>query len=77
MIISPDKNPAPTNQELEKPEKKEISNFEKWLSYLSLDFIAKKIGVTQSKDIRIERMREILDKYLMPHLGIKKEDRIF
>ncbi len=43
----------------------------------ALDFIAKKIGVTQSKDIRIERMREILDKYLMPHLGIKKEDRIF
>jgi DNA-directed RNA polymerase beta subunit len=43
----------------------------------ALDFIAKKIGVTQSKEIRIERMKEILDKYLMPHLGIKKEDRIF
>jgi len=43
----------------------------------ALDYIAKKIGVTQSKEIRIERMKEILDKYLMPHLGIKKEDRIF
>jgi len=43
----------------------------------ALDYIAKKIGVTQSKDVRTERMREILDKYLMPHLGIKKEDRIF
>ena len=43
----------------------------------ALDFIAKKIGVTQSKEVRVERMREILDKYLMPHLGIKKEDRIF
>jgi len=43
----------------------------------ALDFIAKKIGVTQSKEVRIERMREILDKYLVPHLGIKKEDRIF
>ncbi|MBI2651064.1 DNA-directed RNA polymerase subunit B'' [Candidatus Woesearchaeota archaeon] len=43
----------------------------------ALDYIAKKIGVTQSKEIRIERMKEILDKYLLPHLGIKKEDRIF
>ncbi len=43
----------------------------------ALDYIAKKIGVTQSKEIRVERMREILDKYLMPHLGIKKENRIF
>ena len=43
----------------------------------ALDFIAKKIGVTQSKEVRVERMREILDKYLLPHLGIKKEDRIF
>lgn len=43
----------------------------------ALDYIAKKIGVTQSKEIRVERMSEILDKYLMPHLGIKKEDRIF
>jgi DNA-directed RNA polymerase beta subunit len=43
----------------------------------ALDYIAKKIGITQSKEVRIERMREILDKYLMPHLGINKEDRIF
>lgn len=43
----------------------------------ALDYIAKKIGVTQSKEVRIERMSEILDKYLLPHLGIKKEDRIF
>lgn len=43
----------------------------------ALDWIAKKIGITQSKEIRIERMMEILDKYLLPHLGIKKEDRIF
>ena len=43
----------------------------------ALDYIAKKIGITQSKEIRIERMREIMDKYLMPHLGIKPEDRLF
>jgi len=43
----------------------------------ALDFIAKKIGITQSKEIRVERMSEILDKYLLPHIGTKKEDRIF
>lgn len=43
----------------------------------ALDYVAKKIGITQSKEVRIERMHEILDKYLLPHLGIKKEDRIF
>lgn len=43
----------------------------------ALDYIAKRIGITQSKDIRVERMREILDKYLLPHLGIVKEDRLF
>ena len=43
----------------------------------ALDYIAKKIGITQSKEIRVERMTEILDKYLLPHLGIKTEDRIF
>ncbi len=43
----------------------------------ALDYIAKKIGITQSKEIRIERMREVLDKYLLPHLGIDPRDRIY
>jgi DNA-directed RNA polymerase beta subunit len=43
----------------------------------ALDFVAKKIGITQAKEIRIERMKEILDKYLLPHLGTKMEDRAF
>lgn len=42
----------------------------------TLDYIAKRIGITQAKEIRIERMKEILDKYLLPHLGITKQDRI-
>jgi len=42
----------------------------------AVDWIAKKIGITQSKEIRLERMYEILDKYLLPNVGIKKEDRI-
>jgi DNA-directed RNA polymerase beta subunit len=42
----------------------------------ALDFMTKKIGITQSKEVRVERMKEILDKYLLPHLGTDKEDRI-
>lgn len=41
----------------------------------AIDWIAKKIGITQSKEIRIERMQEILDRYLLPHIGLEKEDR--
>ncbi len=42
----------------------------------AVDYIAKRAGITQSKEVRIERMREILDKYLLPHLGISPKDRI-
>jgi len=42
----------------------------------ALDYLAKKIGITQSKDIRLERIQEIVDKYLLPHVGTSKEDRI-
>ena len=43
----------------------------------ALDYVAKKIGITQARDIRIERMKEILDKYLLPHLGVEEKDRIY
>lgn len=43
----------------------------------ALDYIAKKIGITQSKEIRIEKTKEILDKYLLPHIGIDQKDRIY
>ncbi len=42
----------------------------------ALDYMAKKIGITQSKDIRIERMAEILDRYLLPHVGTGTEIRM-
>lgn len=43
----------------------------------ALDFVAKKIGITQAKEIRVERMKEIFDKYLLPHLGTETEDRLY
>lgn len=43
----------------------------------ALDFIAKHMGITQSKEIRLERISELIDKYMMPHIGTSKDDRIF
>ncbi|MBA3064208.1 DNA-directed RNA polymerase subunit B'' [Candidatus Woesearchaeota archaeon] len=42
----------------------------------AIDYIAKKSGITQSKEVRIERTQEIIDKYLMPHISIDKKDRL-
>ncbi len=36
----------------------------------AVDYIAKRIGIAQAKEIRIERTREILDKYLLPNIGM-------
>ncbi len=41
----------------------------------AMDYVAKRIGITQSKEIRLERMNEVLDKYLLPHIGITPEAR--
>nr|AIF18639.1 DNA-directed RNA polymerase subunit B (rpoB) [uncultured marine group II/III euryarchaeote KM3_83_G03] len=42
----------------------------------AIDYIARKIGITQTREIRVERTREILDKYLLPHIGVETENRI-
>ncbi len=42
----------------------------------AIDYIARKIGITQTKEIRVERTKEILDKYLLPHLGVDPKDRL-
>lgn len=42
----------------------------------AIDRLAKTIGVTQSKDMRLERMNEIIDRYLLPHIGTDTEDRM-
>ncbi|MBI4150578.1 DNA-directed RNA polymerase subunit B'' [Candidatus Woesearchaeota archaeon] len=42
----------------------------------AVDTIAKKVGITQAKEVRMERMDELLDKYLLPHIGITKDVRL-
>ncbi|MBS3166173.1 DNA-directed RNA polymerase subunit B'' [Candidatus Woesearchaeota archaeon] len=41
----------------------------------AMDFIGKKIGVGQAKEIRMERTKEILDKYLLPNIGMETSAR--
>jgi len=42
----------------------------------ALDTLAKKIGISQSKEIRVERTENLLDRFLLPHLGSTPESRI-
>ena len=42
----------------------------------AIDGLARKAGITQSKEIRVDRMAEVLDKYLLPHLGMTEKDRL-
>ncbi len=41
----------------------------------AMDRTAKSIGITQSKEIRLERMNEIIDRYFLPHVGVEEKDR--
>lgn len=42
----------------------------------AIDYIAKRIGIAQTKEIRVERTKEILDKFLLPNIGIEPNTRM-
>ena len=42
----------------------------------ALEFLAKKIGITQPIEIKLEKTREQLDKYLLTYIGTAQKDRI-
>ncbi len=42
----------------------------------AIDYLAKKIGITQPQEGRLERASEQLDKYLLPHLGLTPKERM-
>ncbi|MHA1482853.1 MAG: DNA-directed RNA polymerase subunit B'', partial [Candidatus Heimdallarchaeaceae archaeon] len=42
----------------------------------SLDYIGKRVAVGQTKEYRINRAMQVLDKYLLPHLGSDEESRL-
>ncbi|PIN76826.1 hypothetical protein COV17_00825 [Candidatus Woesearchaeota archaeon CG10_big_fil_rev_8_21_14_0_10_36_11] len=42
----------------------------------AIDYIARRIGAGQSKEIRMERTKEILDKYLLPNISVESNERL-
>ncbi|MEM4282480.1 MAG: DNA-directed RNA polymerase subunit B'' [Candidatus Woesearchaeota archaeon] len=42
----------------------------------AMEWIAKEIGITQAKEVRLERVSEILDRFLLPHIGVSQHARI-
>ena len=38
--------------------------------------LSKKISPGQPKEYRLKRLEEVIDKYLLPHVGVNKEDRL-
>ncbi len=42
----------------------------------ALDFIGKRVAVGQTREYRLRRARQVLDKYLLPHIGRTGKDRI-
>lgn len=42
----------------------------------ALEFLSKKLGLTQPKEIKFEKTTEQLDHYLLPHIGITPKERL-
>jgi DNA-directed RNA polymerase subunit B len=42
----------------------------------AIDYLARKAGLTQPREIRIERMKEIIDRYLLPNIGLDQHSRL-
>ncbi|MEM2878212.1 MAG: DNA-directed RNA polymerase subunit B [Candidatus Hadarchaeales archaeon] len=42
----------------------------------ALDVIGKRVAIGQTREYRIQRAKEVLDRYLLPHIGSKPKDRV-
>ena len=42
----------------------------------ALEYLGKQMSITQPRDIKIEKAKEQIDRYLLPHLGITEDVRI-
>ncbi len=52
-----------------------VNNPEKTIEN-ALDYIGKRVAVGQKREYRITRSQQVLDRYLLPHIGTEPEDRI-
>ena len=42
----------------------------------ALDLIGRRVAIGQTKEYRLQRAQEVLDRYLLPHIGLRPADRI-
>ncbi|MDI6883540.1 MAG: DNA-directed RNA polymerase subunit B [Hadesarchaea archaeon] len=42
----------------------------------ALDVIGKRVAIGQTREYRLQRAQEVLDRYLLPHIGSRPNDRI-
>lgn len=42
----------------------------------ALDYIGKRVAVGQTRDYRLKRAEQVLDRYLLPHIGTEAKDRL-
>jgi len=42
----------------------------------AIDYLGKRVAYTQPTEFRIKRALQVLDRYLLPHIGNEKEDRL-
>lgn len=42
----------------------------------ALDYLGKRMGLTQMQDMKLDKAKEQLDKYLLPHLGTTEKSRM-
>ena len=41
----------------------------------ALDYVGSRVAVGQTRDARIDKAKQVLDNYLLPHIGTRPEDR--
>ncbi len=57
-----------------------LENLEEYLSIKSaedaMEIIGKKVAHGQTPEYRLKRAAQVIDRYLLPHLGVEEEDRL-
>ncbi len=57
-----------------------LENLEEYLdvktTQAAIEIIGKKVAAGQTREYRLKRAEQVIDRYLLPHIGVEPEDRI-
>lgn len=57
-----------------------LENFEEYLDVgtadAAIEVIGKKVAAGQARDYRLKRTEQVIDRYLLPHIGVEPVDRV-